>query len=78
MNVSRKLVEQFIKMEVLANIHSSSLIYSQHSVFACLPSICCGSVTQLSPTLCDSVDYSMPGFPVLHHLQELAQTHVHS
>ena len=38
MNVSRKLVEQFIKMEVLANIHSSSLIYSQHSVFACLPS----------------------------------------
>ena len=26
---------------------------------------------------CDSMDYSMPGFPVLHHLPELAQTHVH-
>ena len=35
------------------------------------------SVTQLSPTLCDPMDCSMPGFPVLHHLPELAQTHVH-
>ena len=25
----------------------------------------------------DAMDCSMPGFPVLHHLQELAQTHVH-
>ena len=28
-------------------------------------------------TLCDSMDCSMPGFPVLHHLLELAQTHIH-
>ena len=28
-------------------------------------------------TLCKPIDYSMPGFPVLHHLPELAQTHVH-
>ena len=28
------------------------------------------------PTLCDPMDYSTPGFPVLHHLPELAQTHV--
>ena len=34
-------------------------------------------IHQLCPTLCDPVDCSMPGFPVLHHLQELAQTHVH-
>ena len=40
--------------------------------------ICCyWSVTQSYPTLCDSMDCSMPGFPVLHHLPELAQTHVH-
>ena len=39
--------------------------------------ICCCSVALLCPTLCDSIDFSMPGFPVLHHLQELAQTHVH-
>ena len=28
-------------------------------------------------TLCDPMDCSMPDFPVLHHLPELAQTHVH-
>ena len=27
--------------------------------------------------LCNFVYCSMPGFPVLHHLLELAQTHVH-
>ena len=27
--------------------------------------------------LCDPMDCSMPGFPVHHQLQELAQTHVH-
>ena len=37
----------------------------------------CCSVTQSYPTLCDLMDYSMPAFPVLHHLPELAQTHVH-
>ena len=28
-------------------------------------------------TLCDPMNHSTPGFPVLHHLLELAQTHVH-
>ena len=37
--------------------------------------ICC-SVTQSCLTLCETVDCSTPGFPVLHHLLELAQTHV--
>ena len=35
------------------------------------------SVAQSCPTLCDRMDCSMPGFPVHHQLQELAQTHVH-
>ena len=35
------------------------------------------SVTQSSPTLCDPVDCSMPGFPVHHQFPELTQTHVH-
>ena len=26
---------------------------------------------------CDPMDDSMPGFPVLHYLLEIAQTHVH-
>ena len=38
---------------------------------------CCCSVTQLYLTICDPMDYSTPGFPVLHHLPELAQTHLH-
>ena len=37
---------------------------------------CCCSVAQTCPTLCDPVDCSTPGFPVLHHLLQPAQTHV--
>ena len=33
--------------------------------------------TQSCPTLCDPMDCSMPGFPVHHHLLELAESHVH-
>ena len=35
------------------------------------------SVSQLYLTLCDPMDCSMPGFPVLHHLLEFTQTHVY-
>ena len=35
------------------------------------------SVAQSCPTLCDPMDCSMPGFPVLHHFPGFAQTHVH-
>ena len=38
---------------------------------------CCCSVAKSCPTLCEPMDCSMPGFPVLHQLPELAQTHVH-
>ena len=41
-----------------------------------LNSTCCHSVTQTSPTLCNPVDCSTPGFLVLHHLSEFDQTHV--
>ena len=34
------------------------------------------SVTQSCPALCDPVDCSTPGLPVLHHPPELAHTHV--
>ena len=34
-------------------------------------------VAQLCPTLCNPMDYNTPGFPVLHHLPEFAQTHLH-
>ena len=39
---------------------------------------CCScSVTKSCPTLCDPMDCSTLGFPVLHYLLEFAQTHVH-
>ena len=37
----------------------------------------CFSVTQWCPTLCKPMDCSMTDFPVLYHLPELAQIHVH-
>ena len=48
--------------------------------FKCLPYTMrpqFSSITQLSPTLCDLMDCSISGFPVLHYLLEFAQTHVH-
>ena len=39
---------------------------------------CCCSVAKSYPTLCDPMEYSIPGFSVLHHLLEFAQTHVYS
>ena len=41
-----------------------------------VPSCVLCSVAKSCPTLCDSMDCSKPGFPVLHHLPEFAQTHV--
>ena len=41
--------------------------------------LCCSIIVQSlsSVWLCYPMDCSMPGFPVLHYLLELAQTHVH-
>ena len=35
------------------------------------------SVAQSCPTLCDTMNCSMPGLPVHHQLLEFSQTHVH-
>ena len=37
---------------------------------------CCCSVAKSWSALCDLVDCSTPGFPILHYLLEFAQTHV--
>ena len=39
--------------------------------------ICSCSVAKSRPTLCNSMNCSTPGFPVLYHLPEFAQIHVH-
>ena len=38
---------------------------------------CCCSVAKSCLTLCDSMNWSKPGFPVFNYLLEFAQTHVH-
>ena len=38
---------------------------------------CCFSITKLCLTLCNPMDCTTPGFPVLHYPPELVQTHVH-
>ena len=53
-----------VPVEAKGNVHSAFFT-------------CCWSVAQSCQTLCDPMDCSTPGFPVLHHLAELAQTHVH-
>ena len=40
--------------------------------------IACCSVTKSCLTLCDIMNCSTSGFPVLYHLHEFAPTHVHS
>ena len=37
----------------------------------------CYSVAKLCPTLWDPMNWSTPGFPVLHYFPEFAQIHVH-
>ena len=66
------------------------LLFLHHNVFIChseawktwfrnraLTLPCCCSVAKSRPTLCDPIDCSTPGFPVLHYFMELAQSHVH-
>ena len=57
-----------LSLSVLQFIHLELLLFS-HSVIS----------NSLWPHgwLCDTMDFSTPGFPVLHHLPELAQTHLH-
>ena len=38
---------------------------------------CCCAVAKSCLILCNPMNYSMPGYPVLRYLPEFAQTHVH-
>ena len=60
----------FSKMWLSIQLDLFTLLYIINALSCC-------SVTQLCLTLCGTMDCSMPGFPVLHHLPELAQTPVH-
>ena len=76
------LREYLLEMECLSwtTISSGSDIYADLQFFLndSFPRLSqFSSVTQSCPTLCNPMDCSMPGLPVLHHISELAQMHVH-
>ena len=52
-----------------AHTHTRSSTARTHSCYCC-------SVSRSCPILHEPMDCSTPGFPVLHHLPEFAQTHV--
>ena len=66
-----------------ASLPASLLLFSNpETVSSYMPnlvfsSVQFSSVTQLCPTLCDSMNCSTPGLPVHHQLPEFTQTHVH-
>ena len=50
-----------------------SEVWSRRESLSPLPEhSCCGSVTKSCPTLCNPLDSSMPGCPILHYLWEFA------
>ena len=56
-------------------MHSTCIsCFNPHSPWS---SVQFSSVTQSCPTLCSSMNRSMPGLPVHHQLPEFIQTHVH-
>ena len=61
-------VLSFLYSPTLTSIHDYWKNHSLDSV---------SSVVQSCPTLCDSMNRSMPGLPVHHQLLESTQTHVH-
>ena len=54
----------------------TSLLCSEPSMAPTIFFFFC-SAAKPHPTLCDPMDCSTPGFPVLHRLPEFPQTHVH-
>ena len=56
---------------------SSSSSWLQNSELLFLSGLFCCWVAKLCPALCEPMECSMPGSPVLHYLMEFAQIPVH-
>ena len=63
-----KVKEENEKAGLKLNIQKTKIMASSPIQF---------SSVQLRPTLCDPMNHSTPGLPVLHQLPESTQTHVH-
>ena len=67
---NKEIYERLLFYFNLYNISCNS--YSFNQLY------CCCLVTKSCTTLCNPMDCSTPGFPVLHYVPEFTQTHVHS
>ena len=75
MRVSKKnklLSRYMILCFLVTKFLSLELIFPLEKIY-----FCCCSVVKSCATLCNPMDCSTPGLPVLHYLPEFAQTHVH-
>ena len=64
---------------MIAALKNSNMIDVLKNSFLFPPSRCCSvvHVAKSRLSLCDPMDCSTPGFPILQYLPEFAQTHVH-
>ena len=74
-NISMKILHLLVNIPSL-NLQRPSCMLIYFSVFV-LRSIVVVQSLSIVPTLCDPIDCRTPGFSVLHHLPEFAQTHIH-
>ena len=68
-NIWKKIKYPFLNLNF-------SIFCKKNSGKQVISSLCCYSVAKSCPILCDPMDCSMPGFPVLYYLLEFAQTHI--
>ena len=69
--------EQAIVILMELTVWSGKLSQTDKHINIYVKWCCCCSVTQSCPTLYNPMDCSTPGFLILHHPLELAQTHIH-
>ena len=76
-NLANSYVLGKIKMFPFKNTSISKVLRNiSKAIYSSIFTSCCW-VTESCPTLCDPIDCSIPGFPVLHYLLEFVQTPVH-
>ena len=66
----------FRRLRLVEDINQNPLTQKRHRGRHS-SSVQLSSIAQSYLTLCNTMDYSMPGLPVHHHLLEFTQTHVH-
>ena len=71
-NLLMKVKEENEKVGLKLNVQTTKIMAS-----CPISSVQFSSVAQLCPALCNPMNCSTPGLPVLHHLPEFTQTHVH-